>query len=401
MEDLLNSILDSMSSVNKPQKKFMAIILVTLAYFQGKANFRNLARFCDVCEDTLWRWSRKPFAYQEFNRKLLKHTQAIDDQWIASIDASFLPKSGKATEGIGYFYSGCQSKVQRGLEMSLVSVIDMEANTGFSLLAKQTQVQREEHAPVENRIDQAISQIRECRDDLKELGIREIVADAWYSKERFVTGVTKEGFHLVGKLRRDAHLKFLFTGKYRGAGRPKKFDGRVKMTDFRRFKKHESEGDDFDLYEKVVWSNSMKREILVVVLRSRFDKKKVLAVMYTTNLQSTAISVLQKYRARFQIEFVIRDAKQHTGLTHSQARTSVAIENHLNQSLSALNLLKVEDQQQAPKRLQKVISIASWRRKKFNQHLARKLISMFDFSLNREKIAEVIESIGCYGAIAA
>ena len=79
----------------------------------------------------------------------------------------------------------------------------------------------------------------------------------------------------------------------------------------------------------------------------------------------------------------------------------MAIENHLNQSLTALNLLKIEDQQQAPARTQKVISIASWRRRKFNQHLAKILISMFGFDLNEDKMEEVIENIGSYGAIAA
>ncbi|MFK7901545.1 MAG: transposase [Nitratireductor sp.] len=376
-------------------------VLITLAYFQGRANFRNLSRFCNLCEKTHGRWARRIFPYLELNRELLLRTQELDNNWIASIDASFIPKSGKTTEGLGYFYSGCASKVQRGLEMSLVSVVDMKANTGFSLLAKQTQVERDERAPDQNRVDQALNQIRECSSDLRKLGIQEIVADAWYSKDKFVNGVVAEGFHIIGKLRQDAHLKFLFTGKYEGKGRPRKYDGRVKMTDFRRFKKTEMKDETFDLYNKVVWSHSMKRKILVVALRSRDKEKKVLALLYTTNLDSSPISILKKYRARFQIEFVIRDAKQHTGLTHSQARTSVAIENHLNQSLTALNLLKVEDQQQVPARTQKVISIASWRRQKFNQHLAKKLISMFGFDLNKDKMKEVIKNIGSYGAIAA
>jgi len=122
MEDLLDSILDSLSSVKKPQKKTMIIIVTTLAYFQGRAklayfqgraNFRNLSRFCSLCEETLGRWSLRSFSYQEFNRILLQRTQNLDSDWIASIDASFLPKSGKATEGLSYFYSGSQSKVQK------------------------------------------------------------------------------------------------------------------------------------------------------------------------------------------------------------------------------------------------------------------------------------------------
>ncbi|MEC8010857.1 MAG: transposase [Pseudomonadota bacterium] len=354
-----------------------------------------------MCERTYGRWSRRVFPYTELNRELLLRTQEMDEHWIASIDASFIPKSGKITEGIGYFYSGCTSKVQRGLEMSLVSVVDLKANTGFSLLAKQTRVEQDQTSPEKNKIDQALDQIRECSADLRQLKIHDLVANAWYSKEKFVNGVVEEGFNMIGKLRQDAHLKFLFTGKYTGKGRPKKYDGRVKFTDLRRFTKTEMPKEDFDLYSKVVWSHSMKREILVVVLRNRGEKKKILALLYTTNLSTSPVDVLQKYRARFQIEFVIRDAKQHTGLNHSQARTLVAIENHFNQSLIALNLLKIEDQQQAPKRIQKVISFASWRRRKFNQHLAKIVFCMFGSEANKKKIKQVIENIGCYGAISA
>jgi len=98
MEELLNSIFNSMSSVNWPHKKFMKTILVTLMYFQGRANFLNLSRFCNYCDITIGRWSRKPFPYLQLNRELLLRTQDLDDDWIASIDASFLPKNGKVTE---------------------------------------------------------------------------------------------------------------------------------------------------------------------------------------------------------------------------------------------------------------------------------------------------------------
>ena len=47
------------------------------------------------------------------------------------------------------------------------------------------------------------------------------------------------------------------------------------------------------------------------------------------------------YRLRYQIEFVIRDAKQHTGLTHCQARSQEKIDFHLNMSIAGVNLLRL------------------------------------------------------------
>lgn len=40
---------------------------------------------------------------------------------------------------------------------------------------------------------------------------------------------------MVGKLRHDADLKYLFTGEQKASGRKRKFDGKVFNDDMRRF----------------------------------------------------------------------------------------------------------------------------------------------------------------------
>jgi len=46
------------------------------------------------------------------------------------------------------------------------------------------------------------------------------------------------------------------------------------------------------------------------------------------------------YRSGFQIEFLYRDAKQHTGLNNAQARSETKLDFHLKASLTAVNLAK-------------------------------------------------------------
>ena len=104
---------------------------------------------------------------------------------------------------------------------------------------------------------------------------------------------------------------------------------------------------------------------------------------------------------RFQIEFLFRDAKQHTGLTHCQSRRKEAIHTHLNASLVALNLLKLEDRQTKKVNSATVISIASWKRKKFNQHLMARLFDELGLDLKNQKVAKVYDQMSDYGAIAA
>ncbi|NYZ70161.1 IS4 family transposase, partial [Endozoicomonas sp. SM1973] len=87
--------------------------------------------------------------------------------------------------------------------------------------------------------------------------------------------------------------------------------------------------------------------------------------------------------------------------THCQSRKKEAIHTHLNASLSALNLLKLEDQQLKGDNDETVISIASWKRKKFNQHLMEKLFDKLRLSKSNKKVAQVYEQLSNYGAIAA
>ncbi|CBN53930.1 hypothetical protein [Kamptonema sp. PCC 6506] len=57
---------------------------------------------------------------------------------IAVIDCSFLRKSGKKTEGKAYFYNGIAGKAEQGLEISVISVVEVETHISYSLSVQQT-----------------------------------------------------------------------------------------------------------------------------------------------------------------------------------------------------------------------------------------------------------------------
>ena len=129
MENLLYVIMNKMSSIKKPQQNFMDHLFTVLSTFVGKANFRNLSRYCSLHEKTLARWFYRPFDYLEFNKLLLNTEIASAGEMIAALDASFLKKAGKKTYGLGSFWNGKSSKSEKGLEISLMSVIDLNSNT--------------------------------------------------------------------------------------------------------------------------------------------------------------------------------------------------------------------------------------------------------------------------------
>ncbi|MCD9461277.1 hypothetical protein [Marinibactrum halimedae] len=127
MESLVNTALSSMSTVNKPQRLFMLVLFRVLCIFQGKATYRNLSRYSGISEKRFSRWYQRDFDFPDFNSCLFEQVVSRDDECIAAIDASFIQKSGKHTEGLGWFYNGCAGESQRGLETSLLCIVHLRA----------------------------------------------------------------------------------------------------------------------------------------------------------------------------------------------------------------------------------------------------------------------------------
>jgi hypothetical protein len=57
---------------------------------------------------------------------------------ILAVDCSFIPKSGKRTYGLDYFYNGSAAKTEKGLEISAMAVVDVTNNISYTLSVQQT-----------------------------------------------------------------------------------------------------------------------------------------------------------------------------------------------------------------------------------------------------------------------
>lgn len=397
MNKLVKMVLRNMSSVKRPQRKFFESLLNVLVVFQGKANFRNLSRYCTMHEKRFSRWYRRTFDFVDFNSRLLTQTLPVGSDCIAAIDASFMRKSGKHTEGLAWFYHSQSNAAEQGLEMSLVCLVDLKSNTAYSLDARQT---------IDNdlgtRVDSYGHQITELAPKLQEMGVRHLAADAYYSKEKFVTTTCNTGLDMIGKLRCDANLQWMYEGGYSGLGRPRKYDGKVDVhNELDRLDSHGLFEDGAEIYSKIVQVKAFKRQVKLVLLRREVSGRVSYALLFSTDLHLDPKQIIRYYKARFQIEFLFRDGKQYTGLMDCQARCKEAIHSHINASLTALNLLKLEDRQNKKTDEQTVISIASWRRKKFNENLMDRLFDRLGLTRDCEKIAQAYDEFSRYGAIAA
>ena len=396
MSEIVKTILTSMFTVKKHQRTFMLYLFAVLVVFQGKATFKNMSRYSIMNEKRFRRWSHQRFDYAEFNMKLIALTLPEQSEKIAAMDASFISKSGHKTQGLGSFYNGSAGAAQRGLEISTLCIVELKSNTAYALDSRQT-------VDIEGstRVEQYALQVVEMATHLRQLNVTYLAADAYYSKVKFVSQVAEAGLHLIGKLRVDANLTWLYEGEYTGVGRPKKFDGKVNFTKLTRFDQVGRLNDKVTVYSKIVYSQNFKRKIRLVMLSWYNGKKMARALLYSTDILLDAMTLIKYYKARFQIEFLFRDAKQYTGLTHCQSLRKEAINMQVNASLTALNLLKLEDRQEKSTSEASVISIASWKRRKFNEHLMDRLFDELGLNVNCKKILAIYERYSHYGTIAS
>ena len=127
-------------------------------------------------------------------------------------------------------------------------------------------------------------------------------------------------------------------------------------------------------------------------------------IYFSTDLTQDWQDILDFYKTRFQIEFLYRDAKQHTGLNDCEARSKEKIDFHWNMSLTAINLAKVKywlPKKNAMPNTDIVFSMSDVKTRYNNELMVNKFISMFainpKLAINRRKISEFLE----FGRMAA
>lgn len=365
----------------------------------GKVNFMNLSRYSGLNEKTYRRQFSEEVDFARLNAKLIESALEQEPERLFVMDCSFLRKSGKATFGLDRFWNGCNSRVERGLEVSLVGVVEVETEVSYALHAQQTFAQTEMEGV--SRMDQYLGHLTLVRPQLPSR-VQYLAVDGAYAKERFVTGATQLKLHVVSKLRCDANLRYLYTGVQKQRGRPRKYDGKVDLQDLTRFTFVETVQPQVDLYTARLWHVSLKREIRVAYLVDhRLPHRIRTCLLFSTDVEQDPKQIVRFYKLRFEIEFLFRDAKQFTGLGDCQARDLLKLDFHFNASFTALNLAKFDAHHQHTGQDPFVFSMASIKRRALNRHLLERFITNLDLEPSVIKSHPNYSTLCDYGSIAA
>lgn len=377
----VENILHHNLQLSKPHRTTFYLLLLAFLCCPHRHNLTQLAPFASRARRSLSRLSQKHFPYQDFNSHLLRDSLA-GRPVIAALDCSFLRKAGKHTEQLGHFYSGADACAKRGLELCSLALCTLDHPTAYSLACVQTPDKPESGSRMDFYAKFIIDNHRHI-----EQFTNILVCDGGFARETIISEVTtKTNLEMITKLHRKANMRYLFKGDHvKKAGRKKLYDEKVdtKKPDPSKMPIVAVLKNGVMRHFGVLYHFGLKMNLAVVI---DVKDEAVGRILCSTNLSRSADDIVKMYDARFQQEFMFRDCKQHFGLMQNQQRKSERIEFHLNMSLSARNVAKLEIEQhwaaRGGAREELVYSLEGYKWRKWAEYAAEQINERFDVPLD-------------------
>jgi DDE superfamily endonuclease len=401
---LIDAILSKMPGMNKWRKDFFRHAVHLFLCMRGRHNFENMERYGSYDECSYRLNFEKPFDFALFNRELIR--LVCGTERIAAFDPSYLAKSGKHTPGVGWHWSGSAGHAKWGIEIGGLAVVDVTNNTAMHLRSTQTPDSAWLRDEGTGLLEHYADVVCTASGHLSALSVRHLAVDAYFAKRPFVDMVLAgSGLHVITRLRDDTVLRYRYTGPATGGkGRPREFAGRVDVRnpDPEHFTVC-CEEPTWRLYEAVVHCKAFKRWLKVAVLHELDGNGRVkrVKIYASTDLQLPGHDVFIYYKCRFQIEFLYRDAKGHTGLEHCQSRNDDRMGFHHNLSLTAVNVAKATYWYSLGEGQRGPFSIADIKAQLFNELMLERIFCVFGKDADPLKNHPAIVHIRNFGVKAA
>jgi hypothetical protein len=145
---------------------------------------------------------------------------------------------------------------------------------------------------------------------------------------------------------------------------------------------------------------ALKLKIKIVILYTKRKQEWKHKIYFSTDLNIDHNLLLEYYQTRFQIKFLYRDGKQHTGLNDTKARSLNKLHFHLNTALTTINIAKVRHWLKKAKEDRGAFSMRDIKTLYNNQLLIERFLYLFVIDpnkhINQVKINQALE----YGKIA-
>ena len=357
----------------------MSQVIYGMLISNGRLTMLEISRWTEPGGSyrTIQRWYHTSLCWIEIQWVFFtSQLQKPEHEYIAAGDEVIFGKAGKATYGIGRFFSGLQNRVIPGLSFFVFSVMDVKERQSYPVQAVQMIKPKEEgkkkakEKPVKTE-KRPVGRPKGSKNKKDEkpilspellriqpvlqaflailkgvLAVQYLVMDGHFGNYPSAWMVLQTGLHFVSKLRSDAALYEPFTGKYCGRGPHPKYGDRVNVRKMKKkYLKSDKKKDGIrtQTYQATLLNKEFAFAVnVVVILKTNLSThKQAHIILFSTDLKLSYEKLYDYYTLRFQIEFNFRDAKQYWGLDDFMNVKEEAVTNAANLSFFMVNFSSV------------------------------------------------------------
>jgi len=395
---VVDATLGKITEVKKPIAKFVIHIVELWLGMNCRYVFSNMERWGKMTEKSYRFGFSKVFDWFQFNYTLAR--QHCSKEMIAVFDPSYLKKSGKHTYGMGMFWSGVRQKALRGLEIGCLAFVDVTNSTAMHGIAEQTPSPKSLKESGKTMVHHYVSILEKHIKDIKTV-TRYLAVDGYFMKKDFIKPLLKQELHIITKARQDANLMYVYKGRQKsGRGRPKLYDGKINIAavDKRKIKCCYRDSDK-EVYAAIVYCVQLKRMVLAAFVY--YGNKDKPEIIIGTDTKMDAMTMCRYYGLRFQVEFLIRDAKQYAGLEDCQARDEQKLHTHFNIAMTVVSIAKAAYYLSIPAEQRGSFSMADIKMLHMNQLITKRIFSNLAVDLSCRKIKHIYNQCLNFGRLRA
>jgi hypothetical protein len=286
------------------------------------------------------------------------------------------------------------------LEIGCLAFVDVINATAMHGIAVQTPSPKSLKLSGKTLVDHYAGLIETYIKDIQAV-TRYLAVDGYFMKKEFIKPLLKRGLHIITKARQDANLMYLYKGKQKGGkGRPKQYDGKVNTAaiDKRKIKCCYRDKDK-EVYAAIVYCVQLKQLILAAFVY--YGDKEKPEIIIGTDTEMDAITLCKYYGLRFQVEFLIRDAKQYAGLEDCQARDQQKLHIHFNIAMTVVSIAKVIYYLSVPIEQRNSFSMADIKMLHMNHLITKRIFSNLAVDMKCRKIKRIYNQCLNFGRLRA
>lgn len=389
-----SAALSKIKKVSQPVTKYILHILSLWLGMNCRYVFTNMQRWGGRNEKSYRSMFSKTFEWFSFNYEVVKACFGKKEV-IAVFDPCYVKKSGRKTYGVARFYSGTAGHTLPGLEIGCLAFVGVSDHTALHVLAVQSPTPLSLHRKGKTLVDHYAEAVTDHAPQIKALTAY-VVVDGYFMKKDFIHPLLSKGLHVITKARSDANLQYVYKGQQKDRGRKRVCDGKIDTSavDKRRLRLMHTDKQK-DVYAGVVYCVQLKRMVLADFIYYKQEKTGKYKtnkngnakpeIIISTDVTMTPKQLMKYYDLRYQVEFLIRDAKSYCGLQDCQARSKKKLNNHFNIALTAVSVAKAAYYLSQPKKARGGFSMADIKMMHMNELIANRIFSILNMDPSCEK----------------